>query len=103
MQGQQMINIEEHRVPKFTEHPNGFEVVSNDGSIKIVLQHTTVMNGSMESDFYSTKTWIKEESGWIEVNGTQNYSTKEAFIEVIRDNEDFTQAMRDYEEYKFNI
>ncbi len=103
MQGQQKINIIEQRVPKFTERSGCYEVISNDSSIKIVLRHISVMDGSMESGFYSTRMWIKEDNAWIEVNNTKNYNTKEEFIKDISASEDFTQAIRDYEEYKFNI
>ena len=97
MQGQQRINISENKPSKFIELSDGYEMISNDATIKIVLSKITVMDGSMESGFYSTKLWIKEDDGWIKVSDTSNYPTKEKFIEKMYESEDFTQAMRDYE------
>lgn len=84
---------------KMIEHPDGYEVISNDGTIKVRLLHTIILEGSMESGFYYTKMWIKEGNGWAEVNNTQSYRSKEEFIDAISESEDFTQALSDY---KFN-
>lgn len=84
---------------KFVERPDGYELTSNDGEVKVALQKTTVMDNSMESDFYHTVMWIREEGGWTRVDNTQSYRSKEEFINAISDSEDFTQALS---EYKFN-
>ena len=96
MQGQQKVNISELRPSKLIKTADGYEVLSNDGTIKIQLRHTTVMDGSMESDFYHTVMWIMEDGGWLKVNSTQNYRTKEEFIRTIDESEDFTQAMAEF-------
>ena len=103
MRGQQKIDIREEKVLKFTEHRNGYELVSNDGETKIALLHTMVMDGSMESSFYYTKIWILEDGGWIETDSSKSYKTKEEFISDISNSQDFTQAMRDYEEYSLTL
>lgn len=84
---------------KFVERANGYEVINNDGTVKIALCHTTVMDGSMESGFYYTVMWVLEDGGWTKVSNTQSYRSKEEFINAISDSEDFTQALS---EYKFN-
>ena len=98
MQGQQKTNITEQKVPKFSILSDSYEVISNDATIKIVLRPVSVMEGSMERDFFSTKMWIKEGDGWVLVNNTKNYNSKEEFIKDISSSEHFTQAIRDYEE-----
>ena len=103
MQGQQRVKIVEHKVSKFIERFGCYEVMSNDNTMKIVLRNVSVMDDSMERAFFSTTTWIKEDNGWVKCNDTQNFPSREAFIEALKASEDFTQAIRDYEEYKFNI
>ena len=98
MQSQQRVNITEQKPSKFIELADGYEVLSNDSTIKIVLHKVTVMDGAMDSTFYSTRMWIDEGNGWLSVGNTQNYRTKEEFIGKIRESEDFTQAARDYED-----
>ena len=97
MQGQQRVNISEQKPSKFIVLTDGYEVLSNDATIKIILRPVTIMDGSMESGFYSTQMWIKEGDGWLSVSNTKNYGSKEEFIKDIIGSEDFTQAMRDYE------
>ena len=96
MIGQQKVNISEEKPAKYIPHTNGCEVISNDEQMKIELRHITVMDGSMESDFYHTTMWIKEDGGWLMVNNTNSYKTQEEFISAISQVEEFTQAMRDY-------
>lgn len=100
MKGQSKIDISEQKPSKFTELSDGYEMINNNSTMKIVLHSVTVMDNAMESSFYSTRIWIKEDNGWIEVKGTKNYPTKDGFIEDMSKAEDFTEAMRDY--YKFN-
>ena len=96
MQGQQRVNINEQKPSKLIETTDGYEVLSNDGTTKIQLRHTTVMEGSMENAFYYTVMWIMEDGGWVKVSNTQNYRTKEEFIKAIAESEDFTQAMAEF-------
>jgi hypothetical protein len=93
MKGQERVNITEERPSKFVEGTDGYEVTSNDETIRIQLRHATVMDGGMESDFYHTEMWVKEDNGWIRANNVQNYKTKKEFIDAIRDVEEFTQAI----------
>ena len=102
MRGQSKIDISEQKPLKFTALTDGYEMVSNDATVKILLRRITVMDGFMESGFYSTKLWIKEDNGWIEANNTKNYTTKEEFITDMEGSEDFTQALRDYRQWKEN-
>ena len=81
---------------KIVIHPDGYEVINNDGTIKVALQRTTVMNDSMESSFYHTIMWVKEDKGWTLVNNTESYKTKEEFIKAIEEAEEFSQAYREY-------
>ena len=99
MLGQHRTLLQEQKVSKFIELSDGYKMESNDGTIRILLRHITVMDGAIESGFYSTKTWIKESEGWIEVNNIQNYRNKEDFIKAISESEDFTEAIK---EYRFN-
>lgn len=98
MQGQQRINISEQKPAKFIELADGYEVLSNDSTIKIILRPVTIMDGSMESGFYATTMSIKEGDGWIAVNNTKNYGSKEEFIKDIIGSEDFTQAVMEYQQ-----
>lgn len=97
MQGQRKISISEQKPSKLMVYNDGYEAVSNDGSMKIQLRHTVVMDGSIESGFYYTVIWIKEDNGWIKTNGSKSYKTKEEFISDIRNAEEFTEAVKDYE------
>lgn len=88
--------VDEHSIEKpskFIEHSDGYEMISNDGEVKVCLLHSTLMEGSIDSDFYYTVTWILEDVGWVRANNTSNYKTKEEFIEAISNSEDFTQAV----------
>ena len=90
--------VDEHQIEKpskLVEHTDGYEVISNDGTTKLQLLHTTLLDGSMESGFYYTKMWIKEGEGWTEVNNTQSYRSKAEFIDAIRELEDFTEAIKE--------
>lgn len=96
MKGQQKRNIIEMIPPKFAENENGYEVVSNDSTVRLLLRHVTVMNGGMESEFYSTVMYVKEDGVWVHVNNTQNYRTKEEFINAISAAEEFTEAVAEF-------
>ena len=96
MIGQQKIDINEQKPSKLMVQPGGYEVVSNDGVLRIQLRHEMVMDGSMESDFYATTVWVKEGDGWIKTSTTQSYRTKEEFIRSISDVEDFSEAMAEF-------
>lgn len=84
---------------KFVERPDGYEVTNNDGTVKVALCHTTVMDGSMESGFYYTEMWVLEDGGWIKVSNTQSYRSKEEFLKAIEESGDFSEATS---EYRFN-
>lgn len=89
----------EHRIEKpskFIKRPDGYEVTNNDGTVKVVLRRTLVMDGGMESSFYHTVMWVDEGNGWIKVSNMQSYRTKEEFIKAISEAEDFTQAIEEY-------
>lgn len=97
MQGQTKVQINEIPPRKLTKLSDGYEVVNNDGTIKIVLRHVTVMDGSMESGFYSSILWVKEDNGWVKGDASKNYKTKEEFIKAISESEEFTQACREFD------
>lgn len=87
--------VDQHQIgkpAKGVELADGYEITSNDGTIKIRLLHITVMDGGMESGFYHTVMRIKEGTGWTEVSDIQNYNSKEKFLETIKDIEEFSQA-----------
>lgn len=96
MKGQQKVYGIELIPPKFVENEHGYELVSNDGTMRLFLRRIIMMEGSMERDFYSTVMWIKEEGVWVQVSNTQNYRTKEEFINAISQAEDFTEAIAEF-------
>lgn len=99
MIGQQKVNINEHKPSKFIENADGYEVTSNDGTVKIALRHMTTLDGSMESGFYYTVIWVLEDGGWTKVNNTQSYRTKQEFLNALEESEGFAEA---FSEYRFN-
>lgn len=93
---------DQHRIDKpskLIELPDGYDVTSNDGTIKMMLHRCVARQEAMESDFYSTTMWIKEGNGWTKVRNSQSYRTKEDFIDALSKVEEFSQAIS---EYKFN-
>ena len=92
----QVYRTDRHQITKpmkGVETPDGYEVTSNDGTIRIELRHATVMDGAMESTFYHTVMWIKEGTGWLKVNETQNYRSKDDFLDAISNVEEFSEAV----------
>ena len=90
--------VDQHEIQKpskFVERPNGFEVTSNDGTMKIELRQYSILDGSMESSGFYTTMWIREGEGWIKVSNTQPYHTKEDFIKAISEVEEFTEAIKE--------
>ena len=98
MMGQTKTQISEQKPMKYIEHGGGCEVISNDGTLKIELHHATKMEGAMENEFYYTEVYFLEDGGWQRAINSDTYRTKEDFIKAIDGTEEFTQAIKDFEQ-----
>ncbi len=85
----------EGKRPKFIRQENGCEMISNAGDVKIVLARIVSFSTEIEQEFYSTKVYIREDTGWLLTNNTHNYPSEDAFYDAIRDSEDFSEAVRE--------
>lgn len=84
--------------PKFIDHGEGCEVITNAGDVRIALSKTRVFDGEMEREFYSTDTYIREDNGWQKTATTKSYPTREAFYQDVFRSDALTQAAREIEE-----
>lgn len=83
---------------KFLRTTSGYEVLSNKGDIKIILQQTTVLAGAMETTLYTAHYYIKEGTDWLKTNTTHTYETERDFISSIRQLDAFSQALSELKE-----
>lgn len=83
---------------KFLKLASGYEVVSNSGDIKVILQQTTVLTGAMETTLYTAHYYVKEGTNWLRTNTTHTYETERDFISSIRQSDAFSQALSELKE-----
>lgn len=83
---------------KFLRTTSGYEVLSNKGDIKIILQQTTVLAGAMETTLYTAHYYIKEGTDWLKTNTTHIYDTERDFISSLKQSDAFSQALSELKE-----
>ena len=83
--------------PRFIRHEHGCEVLTNDRQLKIVLTRTTSFTGEVEQSNYNTTYYVKEDTGWLQVNNGRSYPSEEAFYDAISEAEEFSEAVREME------
>lgn len=71
---------------------SGYEVLSNEGDIKIILRKTTVFDNNANADIYALTYFIKTDEGWVKGLNQQSYRTREEFIRSIANVEEFSTA-----------
>ncbi|MBR1527004.1 MAG: hypothetical protein IJ640_10180 [Prevotella sp.] len=84
--------------PRFIRQEHGCEVLTNDRQVKVVLSRTVSFEGEIEQTFYTTKYYVREGSGWEQVNNGQTYPSEDAFFDAIRGTEEFTDAVREMDD-----
>lgn len=85
--------------PRFVNHGEGCEVITNSGDVKIVLTKMRVLEGGMEREFFSASYYIWE-GGWLETNNIKTYPSREAFIQEVFRSDALTQAVCEIEKSK---
>ena len=83
--------------PFFIRQKNGCEVLTDDRTQKIILSRSIAYVEDIEQTLYSTRYYIKEGTGWVQVNNGQFYSSEEAFFSALRHSDAFTRAVREWE------
>lgn len=86
----------EQKVAKYIERPDGLEVHSNDGTMRIILQKVNTYIQNLERAFYSTTYYIKEDTGWIKTKETQSYNSERDFIVALKAVDEFSEAIEEY-------
>lgn len=86
------------RMPKIIETHNGYEVLSNDNKIKVILQQNLVFTGTIETELYTAHYYVKDDTGWIKANMSHTYESKQDFIRSIRQADAFSQAINELRE-----
>ena len=87
----------EQRPAKCIRHSNGYEVISNDGEMKILLKHQTIYS-TMENESYAAVYYIMEDGEWILTNTQNTFPSVQDFFRRLRDSEEFTQAVKDFDD-----
>ena len=98
---QEKVNIQEQRVPKFISTLNGFEILSNDGSVKIILSRSRIFSGQMENEHLSVTYYVKEGEGYEKSNTQDSYPSIDDYMRRLANNEEYTEACMDYEKSDF--
>lgn len=75
----------------------GYEITSNDGEMLIILTKTCIFSGTMEQEYHRSRYFLKEGDGWEESNGGSLYHSADEFFSAIRQSENFTQALNEYD------
>lgn len=75
---------------------NGIEVISDDRKLRIILISTTVFFGGMEREIYSSRYFVKDDSGWQECENGEDYESIEDFTEKLKKVTDFTKALKEF-------
>lgn len=86
--------------PRFINHGEGCEVVTDCGDVKIILAKTRVLDGEMEREFFSATYYIREDEGWLKTNNIKIYPSREAFIQEVFRSDVLTQAAHEIEKSK---
>lgn len=77
---------------------SGYEVLSNDRKIKIILHETTVMSGAMETELYIAHYYVKEGTEWFKTNTAHSYESERDFISSICQTDAFSEAISELRE-----
>lgn len=85
---------------KCVKTERGYEVLTNNGKMKIVLTRHRYFRENLSDSCYISTYYVKEGNGWLKTNTHNTHSTIEEFFRALNQTEDFTQAMEDYKQYK---
>ena len=87
----------EEKPSKCVLRDNGCEVVSNDGQMKILLTRHREFSERVEQGYYVTCYYIYEDDGWVVTSTKNTYKHVGEFIDALRQTEEFSQAVDDYD------
>ena len=89
----------EQRVPRFIQKEDGCEILSNDGSMKVILSLTRSFNGQMETEFYNATYYARDdEREYEKIDTSLTFHSIEEYMGKLENNEDYSEAYRDYRE-----
>lgn len=78
---------------------NGWELVSNDGQMKVILRHNShhTKNGK---DSYIAYIFVKDDTEWQQTSDTHNFDSEKEFLKTMFTSDDFSEAYQELEAKK---